>query len=90
MPISIMKTRGGNASPDQQILYTPEATFFKSYDSYIAKTTFEEGRRTVYLDQKYWNYSRTTSKYRNSFLGETTQETKDKIASGEYKLINLN
>ena len=28
----------------------------------------------IELDYKYWNYSVTTSKYRNQFLNESTQE----------------
>ena len=42
------------------------------------------------LGRKYWNYSVTTSKYRNQFLNETTKETQAKINSGEYKLVDLN
>ena len=37
---------------------------------------FREGK--IELDQKYWNYSNTTGKYRNIFLGETITETKRK------------
>jgi len=44
----------------------------------------------VILDKKYWNYSKTTSKYRNKFLNETTKETQAKIDSGEYVLKDLN
>ena len=44
----------------------------------------------TYLDKKYWNFSNTTSKYRNKFLNETTKETIAKIKSGEYKLVDLN
>ena len=60
---------------------------FQSYDSMIAFKDFE-GR--VYLDEKYWNYSRTTSKYRNMFLNETTKETEKFIDSGLYKLVKMN
>lgn len=72
---------------------------FQSYDSVIAIKTmwpFEAvekmGGKQIYvvLDKTYWNYSRTTSKYRNEFLRETTKETEAKIKSGEYKLENLN
>ena len=45
---------------------------------------------TIYLDQKYWNYSNTTGKYRNIFLGETIKDTRAKIKSGEYILTDLN
>ena len=44
----------------------------------------------VELDQKYWNYSNTTGKYRNIFLNENITETRKKIKSGEYKLTDLN
>ena len=44
----------------------------------------------TYLDKKYWNYSVTTSKYRNIFLEETKKDTEKKIESGEYVLTNLN
>lgn len=62
--------------------------WFQSYDSIIVYIDNYLGR--TYLDQKYWNYSRTTSKYRNQFLGETTKETQAKIDSGEYVLADLN
>lgn len=63
---------------------------FQSYNSIIAIVTYWNDRTDVELDEYYWNYSRTTSKYRNEFLGETTKETEVKIKSGEYKLVNLN
>ena len=65
-----------------------EDKWFQSYDSTIAYIDSYSGR--VELDHKYWNYSVTTSKYRNQFLNESTQETQAKINSGEYKLVDLN
>jgi len=66
-------------------------TFFQSYNSMIVKKTkVTEFIDTIELDQKYWNYSNTTGKYRNIFLDENINETKKKIKSGEYKLVNLN
>lgn len=73
---------------------------FQSYDSVIAVKTYwreedikgiEEARTLeIELDEKYWDYSTTTGKYRNQFLGEDKKETEKKIKSGEYKLTNLN
>lgn len=73
---------------------------FQSYQSVIAERIFWrkediqgiEGAKEVEitLDENYWDYSTTTGKYRNQFLGETIEETRRKIASGEYKLANLN
>ena len=67
-------------------IYTDEGAFFQSYSSIIVKIA----KGITYLDEYYWDYSRTTSRWRNVFLNETTKETKAKIKSGEYKLINLN
>ena len=63
---------------------------FQSYKSTIAVIIDWEDSRCVELDADTWNYSKTTSKYRSEFLGENTKTTKAKIASGEYKLTNLN
>jgi hypothetical protein len=67
--------------------------YFQSYNSMIAKKIYDNiGAYVVetFLDQKYWNYSNTTGKYRNIFLGETIKDTKAKIKSGEYILTDLN
>jgi hypothetical protein len=90
MKINNMTTSRGNKIANQFIIYTPEATYFQSYQSIIIKTTFEDGQRVVYLDEYYWNYSNTTSKYRNLFLGENSKIIENKIKKGIYKLTNLN
>lgn len=59
---------------------------FQSYNSVIAIK--ENGKIT--LDETYWDYSKTTGKYRNQFLGEDKKATEAKIKSGEYTLTNLN
>ena len=82
---NITNTRGKSV-PNQFIINFDNKEYFKSYDSMIVK--IENGR--VYLDETYWDYSKTTSKYRNQFLGDTTKETQRKIKSGEYILTDLN
>jgi hypothetical protein len=57
-------------------------TYFQSYDSIIAKRDIN-GNITLGND---WDYSKTTGRYRNLFLGEDKKETEKKIASGEYKI----
>ena len=61
---------------------------FQSYDTMIAVKP-HDGQPTM-LDTEAWDYSVTTSKYRNQFLRETKKETQRKIDSGEYLLCNLN
>jgi hypothetical protein len=78
--------RSGSPVANQFIIYTSKGEYFQSYDSIIV--AIEDGEIT--LDENTWNYSRTTGKYRNEFLGETTTETRAKIKSGEYELQDLN
>ena len=79
-------SRSGNPVANQFIIYTAEGNYFQSYDSVIAANN--NGK--IKLDNNTWDYSRTTSKYRNEFLGEGIAETRAKIESGEYTLANLN
>ena len=58
--------------------------YFQSYNSIIAKID-KEGN--VSLDKYYWNFSKTTGKYRNLFLGEDKKATERKIEDGTYKLV---
>jgi hypothetical protein len=52
--------------------------------------TRTEIKQVVQLDRDKWDYSTTTGKYRDQFLGETKKETQAKIDSGEYILTDLN
>ena len=81
-----MKSSKGNDVPNQFIVHVNNATYFKSYNTIIAKS--ENG--IIILDEEKWDYSKTTGKYRNQFLGETISETRQKIKNGTYKLANLN
>ena len=80
--------RTGNKVANQFIIYTDEGTYYQSYFSMIAFIRKKDNK--VFLDSYYWDYSRTTSKYRNEFLNENTAETREKIKTKEYILINLN
>ena len=63
---------------------------FQSYKSIIAVRIEWESETEIQLDINKWDYSTTTGKYRNQFLGEKKADTQRKIDSGEYKLVNLN
>ena len=78
----------GSPVANQYEIRTDEGVFFQSYRSIIAFRPY--GDEKIVLDEYYWDYSRTTGKYRNTFLGENTAETRKKIKSGEYLLANLN
>ena len=100
MKISNMTSPSGNPTPNQ-FLITEKGNWasgnfirretFQSYQSTIATQTFwADGTIVTVLDEHYWDYSRTTGKYRNQFLWEDKKETEKKIKSWEYKLANLN
>jgi len=86
MKVSNITNSNGNKVPNQFLINDDGAVIFQSYESTILKITGGQ----VYLDTYYWDYSKTTSKYRNQVLRETTKETQAKINSGEYILTELN
>jgi hypothetical protein len=98
MKVENMRSPSGNEVPNQFILtrncpigsLIQQEIVFQSYDKTIVKKEIFSFKVDVLLDEKYWDYSQTTGKYRNIFLGETKKETEKKIKSGEYILTNLN
>ena len=85
MKVTNMISSKGNKVANQFII-DDEYLYFQSYDTIIAK----KGHGKVYIDENKWDYSVTTGKYRNQFLGETKKETQKKIDSGVYILADLN
>ena len=91
MKVENITSNSGNKIANQFVITDDKQNeYFQSYNSTIVKKDYESNQVKIYLDQKYWNYSNTTGKYRNIFLGETITETKKKIKSGEYILTDLN
>ena len=88
MKVRNMTSRNGEGTAPNQFEITLDNgdTVFQSYDTVIAKIG---GGKTT-LDAKNWDYSVTTGRYRNQFLGEKKPATEHKIKSGEYTLADLN
>lgn len=85
--VKVEQMDGKNGPVKNQFIITKgNKRVFQSYNGVI--TVNENGNIT--LDEKFWNYSTTTGKYRNVFLGEERPETERKIKEGTYKLANLN
>ena len=85
MKVETMTTSLGNPAANQFVITDGSRRIFQSYSTVIA--VIENGKVT--LDSEYWDYSATTGKYRNKFLGEGIAETRAKIKSGEYALADL-
>ena len=88
MKISNFTSDKGNKIANQFLITEKNKETFQSYDSIIAVKNYKTGK--TYLDKYFWDYSATTGKYRNMFLGEGIAETRRKVKEGEYKLKNLN
>ena len=81
-------TKSNNAIANQFVITIENGDqIFQSYNSVIAIKTY---CGKVQIDKDYWNYSRTTSKYRSIFLNENTKETRTKIDNGTYLSTDLN
>jgi hypothetical protein len=89
MKVVNMENANGHRVPNQFVIYNDDGSvLFQSYSSVIVKIDRKNDK--TYLDKNYWDYSRTTGKYRNLFLHELKAETEKKIKSGEYELVDLN
>jgi hypothetical protein len=87
--ISFFKSDKGNSIPNQVKIWTDEGIYFQSYDSVIVFHPYLATEKVI-LDVNKWDYSKTTGKYRNEFLGETKEQTQKKIDDGTYLLKDLN
>ena len=83
-----IENSSGRAVVNQFIITTIEGQYFQSYETVIAFRPF--GCGTILIDSEKWDYSTTTGKYRNIFLGETKAETTKKLNEGIYKFAELN
>jgi hypothetical protein len=98
MKVSNMTSAKGNKIPNQFIIedegHGSRGNFikrqvFQSYQTVIAIKTIWQDETRIELDNN-WDYSKTTGKYRNQFLGETKKETEHKIKNGIYIVTDLN
>lgn len=87
-----MQSPRGGAVANQFIIsmYDAEGNLHEFFQSYSSIIVHRDMKGHVHLDKRYWDYSTTTGKYRNQFLGEDINDTRKKIESGEYLLLDLN
>lgn len=88
--VSNMTNSKGNKVANQFILEDGSKQILQSYNTVIAVKDITIKGVQITLDINSWDYSVTTGKYRNLFLGETKAETEKKIKNGIYKLVDLN
>ncbi|MCP4053803.1 MAG: hypothetical protein GY739_12210 [Mesoflavibacter sp.] len=89
LKVENMTSNQGNKIANQFIVRTAKGRYFQSYDSIIAFIPNKQGAK-IQLDSYYWDYSKTTGKYRNLFLNEDKKATEKKIKDKVYLLKDLN
>ena len=87
MKVVPMLNEMGNVVRNQYTYYYEGCHILQSYDRWTVKI---EGDGQIYMDNKSWDASKTTAKYRNKFLNMGTNEIHEKIRTGEIKIIDLN
>jgi|TARA_R110000772_G_scaffold141745_1_gene251446 hypothetical protein len=90
MNVSNMTSSRGNKVPNQFSIMDEDKSYFQSYQTIIAMRDTSGDYCQTYLDSDRWDYSVTTSKYRNKWLGMTTAQIKKAIDAGEIILRDLN
>ena len=87
--MKVKQFNGPNGPANNQIIIYRDdgSVLFISHGATIVKMTKD---CKYILDEKMWDYRRTTGKYRNLFLGESKADTLKKIKTGEYTLADLN
>lgn len=75
-------------APNHFKVETENGTYFQSYKSIIC--FIPKDGSAIQIDSEKWNFSKTTAKYRNQFLGEDTKTTQKNIDNGKYILTDLN
>jgi len=71
-------------------LYTytiSSGTLFQSYNVIVAFTSYCGNH---FIDERYYKYSKTTSKYLSEFFGLTAKEIAKAITSGDIRLCIIN
>lgn len=71
---------------NQYIIEHRGVTYFQSYNVIVAK----KAKGKTILDKDYYDYSRTTIKYRNMFLGMLAASVNKAIKEGKITLGKLN
>ena len=83
-----MVSSAGNPVPNQFIIRDTYGETFQSYETIIGFKYHATGQ--IILDHGAWDYSKTTSKYRNMWLDLDSKAVREKIKSGEITLAPLN
>lgn len=85
---NLTSARSGKPVANQFLIIMNDGTrYFRSYNANVCRI---DPNGTIRLDTRYWNYSKTTTRYLRQFLNMTGDEIANKMVCGEIKTENLN
>jgi hypothetical protein len=70
-------------------LYTYTISSGKIFQSYQTVVAFTSYCGNHFIDERYYKYSKTTSKYLSEFLGSSAKEIAKAIKSGDIRLCSI-
>jgi hypothetical protein len=88
MRVSQLINSGGRPVPNHFVIEYNGFKWLQSYNALVARIDVES--EEVELDQNYWEYSKTTARHRNAFLGMDNSEVKRHVDDGTFRLVDLN
>ena len=98
MKVENMKNNNNNIVKNQFIITDDNRRYFQSYNSIIVmieNTPWLSGANLtddfiVYIDPDYYDYSKTTTRYRNIFLGIDNDTFNKNLKDNKYTFKSLN
>lgn len=86
----MIKVKVSESGKNHYVIQTPDGLYLQSYDTVVA---YKDNGGNIYLDNRYWDHSKTTVKHVNMFLYSMMGERMDirkAIKQGKIKLTDLN
>lgn len=71
---------------EEEHQYTGSGRLFQSYDSLVC---FVNHTGNIFIDERYYKYSNTTSRYLSVFLERDSKEIAKDIKSGDIRLCEI-
>tara|TARA_R110002020_G_scaffold53200_1_gene149108 strand:- start:4491 stop:4784 length:294 start_codon:yes stop_codon:yes gene_type:complete len=95
MKVENMKNNNNNIVKNQFIITAGNKKYFQSYNRIIVMIEYDiyysdEVLEDIYIDPDYYDYSKTTTRYRNIFLGVSNDTFKKNLKENKYTFKSLN
>ena len=87
--IEPLRTTRGGVARNHYVIYTEDGKYLSSYGRIVVYIPNDPSEKTA-LDKNFYDFSKTTSTYRNIFLKIPSPSVRASIDKGMFLLTNLN